>query len=76
MSYVIKFIAEDSSDIEGYYTGKIYYYQKESVNVPGHVEEKTHDKVKIYKTNKRAFNMAEKIVERCRFVNSFYIETY
>lgn len=59
----------DSSNAYGYWCGKTYVYGGLIIPTCG-------EKPKVYKSKKRAENMGKKLLERCAYVMSFYVEEY
>lgn len=63
----------NSSNDYGYWTGKVF--TGEDLTYPGYEDDKTHNKVKVYKSKRRAEIMAEKLENRCTYVFTATVET-
>ena len=60
----------------GYYTGHVLYSSEFSVYYITSTKNKNDENVKVYTSEKRAINAAEKLVEKCQDFNSYKIEPY
>jgi len=72
MGFAVKIVPQDTSDIEGYYVGKIDYYTLEDVAVPRHTDDITL--AKVYKYRKGAENAVSKILKESSYVKECDIE--
>lgn len=72
MGFAVKIIPQCSSDISGYYAGKIGYYSLEGVAVPKHTDD--INLAKVYKFRKGAENAVTKILKESSYVTTCEIE--
>jgi len=72
MGFVVKIIPQSTSDISGYYAGKIDYYSDEAVAVPRHTSDITL--AKVYKYRKGAENAVLKVLKESSYVKECDIE--
>ncbi|GKU81221.1 hypothetical protein [Niallia sp. NCCP-28] len=72
MGFAVKIIPQCTSDIDGYYAGKIDYYKNECVVVPRHTDDIAL--AKVYKYRKGAENAVTKILKESSYVTECEIE--
>ncbi|MEK3975539.1 hypothetical protein [Psychrobacillus sp. FSL K6-1267] len=72
MGFAVKIFPHCSSDIGGYYAGKIDIYSVESVAVPRHTDD--INLAKVYKYRKGAENAIAKILKESTYVTESEIE--
>lgn len=62
-----------SSNSYGYWQGKTYTHHGERFPM---TDPEITGETKVYKSKKRAVNMAEKLIVRCPYVVDFRVESY